>query len=122
MGIKVLKNETGATVTIRPGMIIMTTESSLPTGWVDCDGSNSTPNLQDHYIKNTTVDLEAGSNTHSHSQSHSHTFGAHTHPYTTATNANGGLSGYGPDVGGYKWTQNHDKGSGTTDITGSGTS
>ena len=62
------------------GMIMLWSgsEASIPSGWVLCDGTNSTPNLQDRFVVgagNTyAVDATGGSN----SADHTHTTGEHT--------------------------------------------
>ena len=73
------------------GLIGITT-GSVPTGYVVCDGTNGTPNLNGntYFIKgaNTTGEIgnTGGAATHTHSISHGHTVPAHTHGST-------GLSG-----------------------------
>jgi hypothetical protein len=75
--------------------------TAIPTGWSLCDGSGSTPNLQDRFIIGSTTDTggthdigdTGGSNvditlattnlpSHSHGMSHFHNLSSHTH--TTA--------------------------------------
>jgi hypothetical protein len=65
--------------------LFLGSESSIPRGWVLCDGNNDTPNLKNRYVKVTTNTAEigdtGGANTHTHAaQSHQHTTSAaHTH-------------------------------------------
>lgn len=86
-----------ATTNIYPtiGDIVITTETTNPSGWATCDGTKSTPDMVGYYVKNTqTANQTAGANTHSHTLSHSHTgSGTHTH---TANNP----TGYSGTVGG----------------------
>ena len=89
------------------GMIMMWSGStgSIPSGWVLCNGSNSTPNLRNRFVigagDDYSVDATGGSknasvidHTHniSHTHSHSHTHGmSHTHgagSYDTDTQGN----------------------------------
>lgn len=120
-GLKILKNETAASVSPKVGVIAMTTESTIPANWIICDGNNDTPDLSDYYVKNTTVDLTAGANAHTHSQAHTHAISAHTHPFSTATSNTPGYGGTGPDQSD-KWSYQHNHGTGTTASGGNGTS
>ena len=66
--------------------------SAIPSGWVICDGTNSTPNLTDRFVIHASADTGAtydvgdtgGSMTHSHADTlaapaHTHTGPSHTH-------------------------------------------
>ena len=68
---------------VQVGDIVMTMESENPIGWIDCDGSNDTPDMDGFYVKNNaTADTVSGSNTHNHSHTHNHTgSGSHTHSH-----------------------------------------
>jgi len=65
------------------------------TGHYLCNGSNSTPNLVDKYLKGASAGADAGSTggstTNIHNLTHTHTVASHTHSATTS----GGPSGEG---------------------------
>lgn len=73
--------------------------SAIPTGWVLCDGTNSTPNLVDRFIVGSgtdsggthDVDDTGGANsftlTSNQLPSHSHTLTAHTHDFSGTTSS-----------------------------------
>jgi len=105
------------------GVIAMWSGStaSIPTGWVICDGNNSTPDLRDRFIVGAgstyAVAATGGSNTvtlsASEMPSHNHTVtgntgpsGNHNHGGSTSNtgNHNHGLSGYnsGPPFNNFK--------------------
>ena len=89
------------------GMIIIWSGSSgsIPSGWVLCNGSNSTPDLRNRFVVGAgdsySVDATGGSNTvtlssshlpsHTHSfsgsASHSHTINNHTHSFSGSGSA-----------------------------------
>jgi hypothetical protein len=64
--------------------------SAIPTGWVLCDGNNSTPNLTSKFVRGVATISErvftpAGADTHTHTiNNHTHTI-AHTHTYSGTT-------------------------------------
>jgi hypothetical protein len=64
--------------------------SAIPSGWVICDGNNSTPNLTDKFIKSTgTANQTGGSTT---TGAHTLTIAempSHTHPYEGGQHAQG---------------------------------
>lgn len=62
--------------------------AAIPAGWVSCDGTNGTPNLNGNqrYVKGATGDGQLGST--GGSNTHQHTGGSHTH--SAGTNAHGG--------------------------------
>ena len=80
--------------------------ASIPAGWLLCDGTKSTPDLKDKFIKcaNTTAEIgdTGGSNTHTHAAiTHTHTANSHTHSMTVSAHDTGlltaqtaGLSNY----------------------------
>lgn len=77
------KNASGILVKGIIGLWLGST-SSLPRGWVVCDGNNNTKDMRDKFLKigASTAEINAtgGSNTHTHSaQGHTHTGGNHTH-------------------------------------------
>jgi len=52
--------------TVQPGMIVATTLTSSFAGWVDCDGTNDTPDLNGKYIEfasGSNIDTTTGDNT-----------------------------------------------------------
>ena len=56
--------------------------SAIPTGWVICDGTNSTPDLSGHFIIHADADSGGTHNpddTPTMTSAHSHTMDAHTH-------------------------------------------
>lgn len=65
--------------------------TTAPASWNFCDGTNSTPDLRNKYLKGagTGADAGAGSGgtTHVHNISHTHTVSAHAH--TGQTNSDG---------------------------------
>lgn len=82
------QNKGTGDINVEVGAIAMTDSAELPTGWNLCDGTNSTPDLADKYIKISTnsgdLGNTGGSNTHTHaSQGHTHTIAAHTHTGST---------------------------------------
>jgi len=100
-------------------------EASIPTGWVLCNGQNSTPDLRNKFI----VGAGTGSNygvaqvggadsvtlTSNQMPSHNHTVqgaGDHNHPNSTASSTNISLSG---DTGSSNAPHSH---TGTTDGAG----
>lgn len=67
------------------------TVATIPQGWIVCDGTNSTKDLRDKFIKiGDPAGANGGANTHTHAaQAHSHTgSGTHTHSGTTGTSLN----------------------------------
>lgn len=83
------------------GDIILTTETTTPVGYRNCDGAAGTPNLSDYYIRNqsaaTSGTTTTGSNTHTHaaSNSHSHGTASHAHTGSTSTKYADGQTGAG---------------------------
>lgn len=101
--LKPYKNMSGAPVMVEVGAIAMTTEATIPVGWVLCDGSNGTPNLGTNFIKcHTTAGTTGGASTHTHpNHTHTHTSSGHTHSGTT----NGASAGVRNPDGGSSATQ-----------------
>ncbi len=66
--------------------------SNIPGGWYYCDGSNSTPDLRNRYLKGASAGGNSGSTgggtSHNHTLNHTHTVTAHSHAsaYSTAGN------------------------------------
>ena len=102
------------------GMIILWSGSSgsIPTGWLLCDGTLSTPNLRDRFVVGAGSTYAVGATggtadavvvTHTHiatDAGHTHTIGS---PNQTGVVAGGGLSGYQSTAG--------TSGTGTANIT-----
>lgn len=70
--------------------------TTIPAGYVLCDGNNSTPNLLDYFIKGANSSAElgnmGGSATHSHTASaHAHTQDSHIHTVANLGNASGSV-------------------------------
>ena len=67
-----------AVVGIPSGVIAMWSGaiSNIPTGWVICDGTNSTPNLTDRFVIH--ADADSGGTRNVDATGGSHTSGAHT--------------------------------------------
>lgn len=64
---------------------------NIPTGWVLCDGTNSTPDLRTYFIKQGTIGTTSGNQGHAHTEAgHNHTQNAHSH----AAADSDGPSGY----------------------------
>jgi len=83
-----------AIATFSSGMILLWSGSvgSIPTGWVLCDGSNSTPDLRDRFVvgAGTTYAVAAtGGSPNAIVVSHTHTATVtdpgHSHSYTSST-------------------------------------
>ena len=62
------------------------TVANIPKGWIVCDGTNSTKDLRDKFIKiGDPAGANGGTNTHTHAaQAHAHTSASHTHTGTAA--------------------------------------
>lgn len=67
-----------------PGVIILYNQAGVPDGWVLCDGTGGTPNLNDYFVYNNgtggtvtnggnTVTMSGSTNSRSHSHSYSGT-------------------------------------------------
>lgn len=75
------------------------TVASIPKGWIVCDGTNSTKDLRDRFIKiGDPAGANGGANTHTHAaQAHTHTgSGTHTHTGTADAHTNTTNRGSGP--------------------------
>lgn len=83
------------------GIVVWTgTLASIPSGYVLCDGTNSTPDLRGYFIKGASVYTElettGGSVTHGHTaDSHGHTQNSHSHTITVASGGGSGGTGLG---------------------------
>lgn len=78
------------------GDIALTTETTNPIGWITCDGTNGTPDMDGYYIKNVASPSgTAGANTHTHTFNHGHAAsGSHTHSTGTLTSNSGTQGGH----------------------------
>lgn len=65
------------------GGVVLTDQTSIPTGWQISDGTNSSLDLRNKYIKGATTGANAGttggSYTNSHDITHTHTTSTHAH-------------------------------------------
>jgi len=97
--LKPFKNISGSGKIIHPGAIAITTETTIPGGWVLCNGDSGTPNLAGKYIRaSDTAGSTGGATTHTHpAVSHTHSSTGHTHAGTT--NGNSPTTGSTPDGG-----------------------
>jgi len=74
---------------LRTGIVGLFGSSTVPTGWSFCDGTNTTPDLRNRYLKgaptgqDSDVATDNGSLQHTHVVDHSHTLRSHTHDGTT---------------------------------------
>lgn len=90
------KNSSGNSILPQPGDIAMYVGSldSIPSGWLLCDGNNSTPDMRSKFMKinaSASASTTGGSNSHNHaSQSHTHTLPSHTHSGSAATSPDDG--------------------------------
>ena len=106
------------------GMIMMWsgTIATIPTGWVLCDGANSTPDLRDRFIIGATQDsggvartnvtgslTQTGGSKDSIVVSHTHTYssttsssGSHNHEQGTPAEGLGSVFGSGTSSGSYR--------------------
>lgn len=98
--LKPYKNMSGGLVTLNEGAIALFTGATLPVGWILCDGTNGTPDLDSKFVlAGSTPGTTGGSLTHTHpnvshthiSPSHSHT-GATTGTTTQTNDPDGGSS------------------------------
>ena len=105
------------------GMIMLWSGStgSIPSGWVLCNGSNSTPDLRNRFVvgagsgysvgntggADTVTLTEAQIPSHNHSfsgsHSHSHTINNHTHSWSGTTNTTGNHNHHEYGSAGYDW-------------------
>lgn len=95
---------------VQPRIIAMWTGaiSTIPTGWVLCDGTNATPDLRSRFIKGAGTQLEMDE---IHNQAeHTHTVnadGAHTHTTSTDSHTHTFSSSYSsgvPSISGTEYT------------------
>jgi len=100
---------------IPSGLIAMWhgTIANIPSGWVICDGNNSTPNLLARFVEGvataaTNPGTTGGATSKSH-VSHKHTMGTHKHSVTIPREASVSGTNYAGDSGTYN-TSNVDPG------------
>lgn len=70
-------------------IIIAWTGGTIPSGWVLCNGSNSTPDLRNRFIYGASIDSDVGNtggaDTHTHTNPDTGSDGAHNHGTKSAT-------------------------------------
>jgi len=87
--------------------------SSIPAGWLLCNGSNGTPNMNNYFMKVASSSGEIGStgggSSHGHSGgSHGHSdAGTHNHEATADTLSVGSNNAYSGSGGGTKQSHQH---------------
>lgn len=112
---------TGANASLVSGICSYYKGVSIPADWFYCNGSNSTPDLRNKYLKGATTGSDAGttggSTTNVHSLNHGHTLGSHTHTFDSSYY--GTLDG-GQSANWILMTQNH-RHSGTSGASSSNT-
>ena len=65
--------------------------TTIPTGYVFCDGTNGTVNAQGYFIRgDTTVGIGGAANNHTHSADHNHSFTVSTDTNSNCVGTNGG--------------------------------
>jgi len=74
---------------IATNMIGLWDNSDLPDNWNFCNGSSSTPDLRNKYLKGAETEADGGSTggsvTNQHNITHTHTAQTHTHTGTTSS-------------------------------------
>ena len=111
-----LKNMTGGEIPLQEGIIAMFKGTTLPIGWVLCDGNNGTPNLATNkYVMCGSSVTTGGGSTHTHAAvSHTHTSSAHSH---TGNTDNASPSTYQTGDGSYRGRSPHNHTLSTDGIT-----
>lgn len=118
--LKPYKNMSGQPQLVEVGAIALTTEATIPVGWVLCDGNNGTPNLAGLFVlSDTTANSTGGASTHTHPNlSHTHLSSGHTHSgNTNGPNNPGGSSPDGGSNANSAAPTNHAHGISTDSIT-----
>lgn len=72
--------------------VVLLNSSSVPSGWTFCDGSSSTPDLRNRFLKGMTTGGDSGG-TGGSSNAHAHTTNAHTHTQDAHTHSSSAISG-----------------------------
>ena len=84
----------GTTATVADDIACFYTQSSTPPGWTYCDGTGTTPDLTEKYLKGADTDGDSGGTgggtSHAHSIAHTHTSVTHTHVGTTGVDSDQG--------------------------------
>ena len=105
------------------GMIMLWSgsEASIPAGWLLCDGTSSTPNLQDRFVVgagNTYAVGATGGSADAVVVSHTHSINDSGHNHVTLTNKGTSQPNEGGDAGGgYQGPLNQTSTTSTTGIT-----
>lgn len=83
--LKAYQNVSGDLVPVEENAIALFIGSTLPVGWVLCDGENGTPDLDSQFVLvSSSAGTTEGSSTHTHGNlNHSHNSSAHGHTGTT---------------------------------------
>lgn len=99
-----IQNRAGTTITPPKGIIGMWVGalSTIPVGWLLCDGNNGTIDMRDKYLKITNTPAHigntGGANSHTHAaQSHGHGNIAHNHINSTPITHTGAIGRADPD-------------------------
>ena len=105
------------------GVILMWSGSvlTIPTGWLICDGTNSTPNLTDRFVIHADNDVGGTNNVGASGGVSTHALSiaelaAHTHSFSIGTGSSATPQNYGAATNGSQSTTEK-----TTGSTGSGT-
>ena len=112
--LNIIQNNTGSAAVPSDVIAIWTGNvSSIPSGWVMCDGTNGTPNLNDKFIKGSNANGEVtdtgGALTHTHAAgaAHTHTINAHTHNFTVDPDTGGQVAAKGAGGSGAIYSHTH---------------
>lgn len=86
---------------LQNGIVAFWDRNTEPTGWNFCDGSTSSPDLRNKYLKGASTGANSGGTggtlNHSHDVGHGHTSVLHSHTGRTSSPVDHGCDG---DVGG----------------------
>lgn len=79
------------------GICFVDDSTETPTGWQFCDGTNSSPDLRNKYLKGASTGADAGgtggSYTNIHTLTHTHSVAPHTHLAATTGTPDSGARG-----------------------------
>lgn len=93
----------GVVASIKTGIVVHYNGSEVPSGYLYCNGSDSTPDLRNRFLKGASTGgdsgIGTGNNNHGHTITHTHTANAHSHTGTSngndsATNVRNGGGAY----------------------------